>query len=195
MTETIDFYAALKKVERSADTEEMLTRLGLDSYAERDVGELSGGLKQRLALALALLADPPMLVLDEPTANLDIRARDDFLQLLLSLKAAGKTLLFSSHRLEEVMVLADRVMLMEGGSLIFQAPPGEILQRLGRQNMLHLYVEAEEVAAANKALSDHGLTVFPNGRGIRVQVDADKKAEAMRILHDAGVPVIDFVVE
>ena len=70
-------------------------------------------MKQRLALAIALLADPPLLILDEPTSNLDTAARNDFIKLLLRQKAQGKTLLFTSHRLEEVETLASRVLGVE----------------------------------------------------------------------------------
>ena len=106
--ETLHFYARLKKTAVDTDhTAAFLARLGLDTHLKKQVGDLSGGMKQRLALAIALLADPPILVLDEPTANLDVKAREEFLTLLLSLKEAGKTLIFSSHRPDEVTTLAD----------------------------------------------------------------------------------------
>ncbi len=73
-------------------------------------------MRQRLALALALLADPPVLLLDEPTANLDTQARWDYLALLAGLRAEGKTILSASHRLEEVEALADRVLLLQQGN-------------------------------------------------------------------------------
>ena len=76
---------------------------------------LSGGLKQRLALAVALLGDPPILLLDEPMANLDAQARHDYLALLSRLRREGKMLIFASHRVEEVETLADGVLVLEGG--------------------------------------------------------------------------------
>jgi len=117
VAETLVFYARLKKAPDGFDFEPLLERLRLTEHVQKRVGELSGGLKQRLALAVALLSDPPILVLDEPTASLDIRSREEFLTLLRELKRAGKTLVFSSHHLEEITALADRVLLLEGGRL------------------------------------------------------------------------------
>jgi ABC-type antimicrobial peptide transport system ATPase subunit len=79
----------------------VLEQVGLAEHQDKPVGALSGGMKQRLALGLALLADPPVLVMDEPTSNLDTAARSQLLQLLVQVKQAGKTIIFTSHRIEE----------------------------------------------------------------------------------------------
>ena len=97
-------------------------RSGWPTIADKPVGALSGGMKQRLALGLALLADPPVLVMDEPTSNLDTAARSQLLQLLVQVKAAGKTIIFTSHRIEEVEALADRVAVMERGRAAVYLP-------------------------------------------------------------------------
>jgi ABC-type multidrug transport system ATPase subunit len=95
----------------------LLERLSLAPHLSKQVRQLSGGLRQRLALAIALLGDPPILLLDEPTANLDAAAKQDFLALLEDLKAEGKALVFASHRPGEVLRLADRVLLLDQGKL------------------------------------------------------------------------------
>lgn len=193
--ETLIFYRRLRRVETSAGLEALLERLGLSPYRSRRVGELSGGLKQRLALALALLSDPPVLILDEPTANLDLQAREDFLHLLRDLKKAGKALIFSSHRLEEATQLADRVLLLESGRLAADAPPDQLGQRLGWQTTLHIYLAEPALAPAMSALAGYGWPVSRNGRGLRVQVAPGQKGEALRVLHAAGVTVQDFMIE
>ena len=195
VAETILFYARLKKVPGGFDFEPLLERLQLLPHLQKPVHDLSGGLKQRLALALALLADPPILILDEPTANLDIRAREDFLLLLHDLKVSGKTLVFSSHRLEEVTALADRVLLMEAGRLIVDAPPHELEQRLGWESTLHLYLPEAAIEQALETLTPYGMPVSRNGRGVRVQVKAGEKGKVLRMLHEAGIGVEDFTVE
>lgn len=195
VAETITFYARLKKVPAGHDFGPALDRLELMPHVQKPVHDLSGGLKQRLALALALLADPPILILDEPTANLDIRAREDFLLLLHELKANGKTLAFSSHRLEEVTALADRVLLMEAGRLVIDAPPHELEARLGWASMLHLYLPDPAIEPALLALSAYGMPVSRNGRGVRVQVKPGEKGQVLRLLHEAGIAVEDFTVE
>jgi nitrous oxidase accessory protein len=124
--EVVDFFARLKGA--SPETiPAVLERLGLAAHAEKRVGTLSGGMKQRVALAVALLGDPPILLLDEPTASLDAQSRRDFLYLLGELKRSGKTLLFSSHRQDEILSLADRVLILEQGRLV------RIEQIAGRQ--------------------------------------------------------------
>jgi len=193
--ETISFYARLKKIERDHDFVPLLSRLQITDLLQKRVGDLSGGMKQRLALALALLSDPPILLLDEPTVNLDIRAREDFLMLLLELKRAGKTMVFSSHRLEEVTALADRVLLLEAGRLVIDSPPHELEQRLGWETTLHLYLPEDEIDPAVEVLTAHGLPVSRNGRGVRVQVAPGEKGKVMHVLYEAGVEVQDFTVE
>lgn len=195
VAETLIFYARLKKVPDGYDFEPLLEQVRLTSHVEKHVGELSGGLKQRLALAAALLSDPPILVLDEPTASLDIRSREEFLLLLRTLKANGKTMIFSSHHLEEVTALADRVLLLEGGRLVVDAPPDQLERRLGWETTLHLYLPQESVAAAVERLTELGMPVNLNGRGVRVQVAPGAKGKALRALHEAGIEVDDFSVE
>lgn len=115
--EAARFMARVKGAPKSA-CEPRLDELGLTPHLHKRVRELSGGLKQRLALAVALLNDPPVLILDEPTSNLDSAARRSLMSLLLDLKASGKTILFISHRPEEVRGLADRVLTLEYGKVI-----------------------------------------------------------------------------
>ena len=195
VAETLTFYARLKKVPAGYDFTPLLQRLDLAPHIRKPVRDLSGGLKQRLALALALLADPPILLLDEPTANLDISAREDFLMLLHDLKVAGKTVVFSSHRLEEVTALADRVLLMEAGRLIVDAPPRELEKRVGWESTLHLYLPEPGIEPALQTLVEHSMPVSRNGRGVRVQVKAGEKGKVLQILHNAGIEVEDFTVE
>ncbi len=195
VAETLTFYARLKKVPTGFDFSPLLERLELMPHIKKPVHDLSGGLKQRLALALALLADPPILILDEPTANLDIRAREDFLLLLHDLKVGGKTLAFSSHRLEEVTALADRVLLMEAGVLIVDAAPQELEKRLGWESTLHLYLAQPAIDPALEILTAYGMPVSRNGRGVRVQVKPGDKGRVLRMLHEAGVEIEDFTIE
>lgn len=193
--ETITFYAMIKKVKSGHDFMPLLSRLELEPHIDKPIHDLSGGLKQRLALALALLSDPPILFLDEPTANLDIRAREDFLHLLWELKRSGKTFVFSSHRLEEITALADRVLLLEAGKLVVDTPPDQLEQQLGWQTTLHLYLSEQTIPVAMATLAENNLKTSLNGRGLRVQVAPGKKGEILRLLYDADVVVNDFTIE
>jgi nitrous oxidase accessory protein len=116
VAESCRFYAQLKSV--SAERiPVVLGQVGLAAQMQKAVGALSGGMKQRLALALALLADPPVLLLDEPTSNLDADTRDEFIDLLVTLRQTGKSLLFTSHHAEEVERLADQVLILKDGRI------------------------------------------------------------------------------
>jgi nitrous oxidase accessory protein len=192
--ETMRFYARLKKVD-AAVIPGLLERLGLAEQASKQVRHLSGGTKQRLALALALLADPPVLILDEPTASLDARARSAFLVLLQELKAAGKTLVFASHRIGDVLQLADRVLVLEGGRLERDCRPDEMDDRADSRLTIKLRVSEEYIPRALDALVGQGVAASRNGLGVRVHVQSDAKGEPFWLLGQAGVPVPDFDIE
>lgn len=120
--ESLRFFARLRRLPESRAAEE-LERSGLAPKAAERVGSLSGGMRQRLALAIALLADPPLLLLDEPSANLDATARAHFHDRLNELRVRGKTLLFTTHRADEAIALADRVLVLRRGRIEVDAEP------------------------------------------------------------------------
>lgn len=112
--EVLSFVARLRRVRRERASE-LLERVGLAAHAREKARTFSGGMQQRLSLAVALLADPPVLFLDEPTASLDREGRRTFLEIAASLRAEGRTLLLASHRSDEIARLADRVLHLEEG--------------------------------------------------------------------------------
>lgn len=188
--QTVDFYAAL----RGADGTGVLARVGLDDCPERPVGALSGGMKQRLGLALALLGDPPLLVLDEPTSNLDLAGREEFLKLLVGLREQGKTMLFTSHRLEEVLALADQVVVLEKGHVAMTARPAELVGAQGWQAVVKLRMPRESLDEALEQLASAGYRARRNGSGVWVEVPCDRKATPIQTLARAGIMVTDFEV-
>ncbi|GIX48541.1 MAG: hypothetical protein KatS3mg131_2752 [Candidatus Tectimicrobiota bacterium] len=190
--ETLQLYARLKKAVPDAA---LLQRLGLAACLPQRVGELSGGMKQRLALAVALLADPPLLLLDEPTANLDAAARQDFLRLVAALRASGKTLIFSSHRQEEVLALADRVLVLDKGRLVADAAPAALRQLPAWQVTLRLHLPGDRLEAARATLAAHGYAAHRNGRSLCVAVPPGDRGRPIALLLEAGIPVPDFDLE
>ena len=191
---TLEFFARLK----SAPPERvpaLLERLGLVAHARKSVSALSGGLRQRLALAVALLADPPVLLLDEPTANLDAQAQRDYLALLAGLRQhEGKTIVFASHRLEEVELLANRVLVLEHGRLVDTLTPAELLARLMPYVKLTLWVPEAHRPDALARFTGAGFHAHLNGRGtLVVEVRAEEKHALLRLMHE--LPVQDFEME
>lgn len=193
VSETLAFSARLRGVP-PARIDETLETVALSSERTKKVGSLSGGMRQRLAFALALLADPPVLVLDEPTSNLDAASREAMLRLLEELRDPGRSLLLTSHHLEEVGLLADRVITLEEGRAVLECPPDELAERLGLRSWLHLLVEGAPTEEAVAVLAGEGFTAWPNSRGVLVDVSSQEKARALQTLARSGITVRDFEV-
>jgi ABC-2 type transport system ATP-binding protein len=105
--------------------EEILSEFNLMPFRKSKIQTLSKGLKQRVNIGRALLADPPVLLLDEPTSGLDFEMTREIYRLMSTMHGAGKTILFTSHRPEEIKSLATRIMVLHEGSLIFDGSPQE----------------------------------------------------------------------
>ncbi len=192
--DTARFYARLKRVP-AGRAGEVLAQVGLEAHGQKPVGALSGGMKQRLALGLALLADPPVLVLDEPTSNLDAAGRDQFLDLLAGVRSAGKTVLFTSHRIEEISALADQVLVMEHGRHLTTCSAAELPQRLGLRSQIKLRLDEDAIAPALHVLAQGGFTASRNGHGVLVDVVPGQKAAPIHTLRDASIDVMDFEMQ
>jgi Cu-processing system ATP-binding protein len=126
--EVLGFYAKLRGREPQL---RLLERVNLLDVADRDVNGFSGGMRQRLGIAVALLGEPRVLVLDEPTASLDPSGALAVRDMLHSIRAEGTALLLSSHDLAEVAALADRIGVFVGGHLIALGAPAELARSLG----------------------------------------------------------------
>ena len=111
--------------------EQLIEVLGLEEYADNKTGTYSGGIRKRLDLAAGLLHQPEVLVLDEPTVGLDIESRMVVWEFLQELRAAGTTVLITSHYLEEVDALADRLAIIDRGVVIDEGKPAELKDKLG----------------------------------------------------------------
>jgi nitrous oxidase accessory protein len=194
VTQALRFFARIKKVPFSR-IDAILHEVGLVEHARKSTRALSGGMKQRLALGIALLADPPLLLLDEMTASLDAAARHGFLRLLNQQKHAGKAIVFITHRLDEVEALADRVLVLQQGLNIGCCAREDLCAQLGLQTRIKLILSAEHLEAALAALKQDGHTASRNGRGIYVDVPSNRKADPLRDLLARGFAVDDFELD
>ncbi len=189
--EALAFYARLKKAP-PARVAAVLEQVDLATHAGKTVGALSGGMKRRLALAAALLTDPPILLLDEPTANLDAQSRQTFLQLVRDLNRAGKTVVFSSHRLEDVVALTGRVIVLERGRLLRDCHPDELAGMPGAARWLRVHLPPIQHGEAARLLGAEGFAVVPNGKALYVAVGAGSRMQPLRLLEAAQILVEDF---
>jgi len=116
--------------------EEAIRIVQLEEKRDARVGALSGGQKQRLALACALVGDPDLLFLDEPTTGLDPQARRQLWELIEEFKAAGRTILLTTHYMDEAEKLCDRVAIMDHGKVIAQGTPRELIASIGVEHVV-----------------------------------------------------------
>ncbi len=158
------------------------------------MGALSGGLRQRLALAVALLPDPPILLLDEPTSNLDASARQATVELLERLRSEDRIMVVTSHHLEEVSMLVDRVVVLDNGDVVDECPPAELSERLGLRSWLHVLLDPADVARTMETLLAEGYDTQLNHRGVLIDVAPDDKAHAIAAITNAGIPIRDLEV-
>lgn len=121
-------YYGLRKDARTARVEELLDQFDLQKHRHKQFMELSGGLKRRVILARALVHDPELLILDEPTAGVDVELRRELWKYLQDLSAKGKTILLTSHYLEEVELLANRFAFIQDGKIVADGSKEEMLK-------------------------------------------------------------------
>ena len=193
VAEAVQFFGRLKGL-RGVSSESSLGAVGLADHGGKRVRELSGGMKQRLALAIALLGDPPVLVLDEVTASLDAVGRDEFVRLLEGLSGSGRTMLFASHRIEEVATLAHNVAVMDAGRLVRLEACDEFVRSIRQGAVLHLVMHESVRHSAVRLLESGGFSQQLNGVRVLIPVTIDQKAATLRVLADARIPVDDFEV-
>jgi ABC-2 type transport system ATP-binding protein len=127
---------------KNADLDFIIQRCNLQDFLDRDNRQLSGGQRQRLLLAIALVNDPDLLFLDEPTTGLDPQARRNFWDLIETIKTEGKTILLTTHYMDEAYVLCDEIAIMDHGKIIAQGSPKSLLQTHFNDVILQIPAEA-----------------------------------------------------
>lgn len=125
--ETLKLFAGLYP--NSSDPAELIKRCNLDSFLDRDNRKLSGGQRQRMLLAIALINNPEIVFLDEPTTGLDPQARHNFWDLIKNVLSRGTTVILSTHYMEEAAELCDEIIIMDHGRIIAQGAPVQLLQQ------------------------------------------------------------------
>jgi ABC-2 type transport system ATP-binding protein len=178
--------AGNQSAEAAARIPELLAKVRLNGYEEMKIGKYSRGMVQRLGLAQAFLGDPQLLILDEPTSGLDPAGRKEILELLVALKAQGKTVFLSSHILPEVEQICDRIVIIDRGRLLREGRLQEMLNLGDRVEIVadRITEEIEQAAAAGGAVVERGA------HGVRIVLDAARKREMAEALWSAGCDVV-----
>ncbi|HST79398.1 MAG TPA: ABC transporter ATP-binding protein [Verrucomicrobiae bacterium] len=155
---------------------ETIALAGLESVAGRLFGELSGGQKQRVLFALAICGNPDLLVLDEPTVGLDVEARHGLWDRVRDLVSRGKTIILTTHYLEEADALSDRIVVINNGSVIAHGTPGEIKSSIGGK-----IIRCASVLTAEDVKLLRGVIQVRESRGV-LEIRATNPDEVIRTL-------------
>lgn len=199
--ELLELQAALYHLPRKIIKERItmaLALLGLEEYADKKTGTYSGGIKKRLDLAAGLLHQPDVLILDEPTVGLDIESRVIVWDFLRQLRQAGTTVLLTSHYLEEVDALADRVAIIDRGLVIAEGTPSKLKDSLGGDRItlrIREFSPLEEAHQAEQILRSLPCvqeiiinTAQGNSLNLVVQSQSDALMQVQQSLQAAGLP-------
>lgn len=196
--EYLDFFArayGLVGRERTARLRWVMDFTGLKPLASKPMRGLSKGMRQRLCLGRALIHDPSVLILDEPAAGLDPRARIELRRIIRSLAAEGKTVLISSHILTELAEMCDRIGIIERGRLLATGSVDEIRRQLrpSRDVLLRVTSRANDAATLLSNLPFIG-DVKQTDMSIKFTVHGgdDEQGAALRALMDQSLPVVEY---
>ena len=188
--EVIRFYARLKQ-RANAECDELLERVGLTSAAGQRVHTYSKGMRQRLGLAQAMLGDPPLMLLDEPTTGLDPALRGLFYEVIAQRAAAGYTALISSHALSEIETSVDRVAIMKHGSVVACGSLDELRREAGLPTTIRVHVSAGSSAAVAESLSGKVAIKRVNDRSLDLSCIDGQKVDVLKHLGGLDKTILD----
>ncbi|MGZ8177653.1 ABC transporter ATP-binding protein [Williamsia sp. SKLECPSW1] len=192
VAETVDIIAATHRV--TAPVDEVMRRAGITALADRKVSKCSGGEQQRLKFALALLPDPDLIVLDEPTAGMDVESRRAFWAAMRDDAGAGRTVLFATHYLEEADDFADRIVMIAGGRVVADGSTADIRAQASGRTVSAVVDPAAIAWIRATAPGVRDLTV----RGDRIEIATDDSDATARFLfahsdaHDVEIVAHDL---
>ncbi|GLZ43115.1 ATP-binding cassette domain-containing protein [Actinokineospora sp. NBRC 105648] len=187
------------RTDATARARELLSRFRLQDAADRPAKTYSGGMRRRLDLAGALVAEPAVVVLDEPTTGLDPRGRLDTWEVIGELVADGATVLLTTQYLEEADQLANTILVIDHGKVIASGTADQLKGQVGGERLEIVVGEPAELAAVSRVLAEVGSdepTTDEQHRRVQVKVDTGPKAlvEALRRLDQESVAVLDVAL-
>jgi ABC-2 type transport system ATP-binding protein len=193
--EALEFQAGMYGVpKRERRTDEVLAAMRLSDKADAYARSLSGGMRRRLLVAKAMVHDPPVLVLDEPTAGVDVELRQQLWQHIREMNRRGTTVLLTTHYLEEAQQLCDRIAIISHGKVVACDTTAALLGRLDRKGLA--ITVAEEIAAVPAALARFHAELKPFHRiTLTYRPSQTPMAEILAAVQDAGLSILDLTTE
>ncbi|MER7004158.1 ABC transporter ATP-binding protein [Dactylosporangium sp. NPDC000555] len=185
-------YFGMRWADIKRRTTELLEFARLTERADEQVGNLSGGMRRRLTIARALINDPAIVLLDEPTTGLDPQARHLLWERLFQLKQDGVTLLLTTHYMDEAEQLCDRLIIMDGGKILVEGTPADLIARHSTREVLELRFPAAEREVAAEKLQ--GLTDRVDVFADRVLLYTENGEETLAAVHTRKVTPLTALV-
>ncbi len=189
--ESIQYFADL--YDRSVPTDDLIKAVSLEEKRDVYFKKLSGGLKQRVGIAISLVNDPDIIFLDEPTTGLDPNARREVWAIIQNLKAKGKTVILTTHYMEEAEVLSDRIAIMNHGRFMAYGTPKEIIEKYGGGSVCIVKGASD---AAREAISSLGLPCLVQNGDLMVQApDRSVLPRMLGALENSNAPYEEMLVQ
>lgn len=189
----------LGRREARAKSAELLERFGLTEAARRPLKKFSGGMRRRLDLAASLIAQPPLIFLDEPTTGLDPRTRGQMWDTIRELVVTGSTVLLTTQYLDEADQLADRIAVIDRGTVVAEGTPDELKGSVGSSSLiLHLSDRTDSERALERVRRILGVTGVLSPEAARITVpmsDPDKVTDLLLALREGGIRLDEFSVQ
>ena len=180
-------YYGIKPKDAKPLVDSLLNRLGLSSKRNSRLRQLSGGMKRRFQIAKALVHDPEILILDEPTAGVDVELRRDLWKYLQDLHSRGKTILLTTHYIEEAELLCENVAIIDNGKILKMGAPKELTRELGEAGIT---VVLENLNGLNKKdLENYKYTNDKNRLHFSVKDPDEELPKIIRVLSNAGLHI------
>ena len=188
--EVIRFYARLKR-RTNAECDQLLEQVGLTGAAGQRVHTYSKGMRQRLGLAQAMLGNPTLMLLDEPTTGLDPKLRGLFYEVIAQRASAGYTALISSHALSEIEASVDRVAIMKHGSIVACGSLDELRREAGLPTTIRVHLPAGSTAAVAESLRGKVDVKRVNDRSVDLSCVDGQKVDVLKHLGGLDNPILD----
>jgi len=187
--ETLIYFSELYK--KKANVDDIITSLDLESYKNMLYKNLSGGLKQRVGVAISLVNDPDIIFLDEPTTGLDPKARREVWNVIAGLRKKGKTVFLTTHYMEEAEFLADHIAVIHKGKIIAEGTLDDLIRRYGKSSIMHIK-NCKDAPDVVTMLKQEGFDeVSSEGNG-DIAIKIDYKERVLEILSHLRHDCIDY---
>ncbi len=198
--ENLRFWGSLYGLSRSelnAGIEDILERVGLDNRAKEPVARFSGGMKRRLNLAIGLVHNPKVVLLDEPTVGIDPQARNKILDIIREIARTGTTVLFTTHHLEEAESLCERIAIMDHGRILETGTVGELAEVVGGGHILTIHgnFKPEQFRAAVANESIEIVNLAEGVATVALEGNASGVAPVIQRLSAANIEIADLSIQ